>query len=96
MEPQRETPLPESSERAAVEPYVIDLARSGSADLARVGGKNASLGELFRHLAPAGVRVPRGFATTAQAYREFLAKNDLVPAIARYLAAKYGGAGPHP
>src|SRR5688572_2264380 len=42
-------------------------------DLEQVGGKNASLGEMIGGLAAAGVRVPGGFATTAQAYREFLA-----------------------
>jgi pyruvate, water dikinase len=44
----------------------------GLADVARVGGKNASLGEMRRALTPLGVRVPNGFATTADAYRVFL------------------------
>jgi pyruvate,water dikinase len=44
----------------------------GSTDLPRVGGKNANLGELVRHLAPSGVRVPDGFALTADAFREHL------------------------
>jgi pyruvate,water dikinase len=47
------------------------------ADLERVGGKNASLGEMISGLAAAGIRVPGGFATTAQAFREFLAANGL-------------------
>src|ERR671915_289101 len=47
------------------------------ADLERVGGKNASLGEMISGLAAAGIRVPGGFATTAQAYREFLSANGL-------------------
>ena len=42
------------------------------ADLEQVGGKNASLGEMISGLAAAGIRVPGGFATTAQAFREFL------------------------
>jgi pyruvate, water dikinase len=46
-------------------------------DLALVGGKNASLGELRRELTPLGVRVPNGFATTADAYRAFLDTADL-------------------
>jgi pyruvate,water dikinase len=46
-------------------------------DVARVGGKNASLGEMVSHLSTAGVRVPRGFATTADAYRRFLAADGL-------------------
>src|SRR5918994_3468697 len=46
-------------------------------DLEQVGGKNASLGEMISGLAAAGIRVPGGFATTAEAFREFLAANDL-------------------
>ncbi|HWH47871.1 MAG TPA: PEP/pyruvate-binding domain-containing protein, partial [Burkholderiales bacterium] len=48
-------------------------------DLEQVGGKNASLGEMIGGLAAAGIRVPGGFATTAQAFREFL--GDLGPRI---------------
>ena len=44
----------------------------GIADVASVGGKNASLGEMYRELAPEGVRIPNGFAVTADAYRHFL------------------------
>lgn len=40
-------------------------------NVAQVGGKNASLGEMISHLAKAGVNVPTGFATTTDAYREF-------------------------
>jgi len=43
----------------------------------RVGGKNASLGELTHNLSPLGIKVPNGFAVTADAYREFLAENQL-------------------
>lgn len=50
-------------------------------DVPRVGGKNASLGELRRALAPAGVRVPNGFATTATAYRAFVHQAGLHPVI---------------
>src|SRR6266436_5022949 len=46
-------------------------------DLERVGGKNASLGEMMSALTAAGIRVPGGFATTAQAFREFLSANGL-------------------
>ena len=49
----------------------------GMSDVARVGGKNASLGEMISNLACAGVRVPDGFATTADAYREFIAQGGL-------------------
>ena len=52
--------------------YVVAFEQLGMADLARVGGKNASLGEMIRNLAAHGVRVPGGFATTAVAYRDFL------------------------
>src|SRR5438045_9204989 len=47
------------------------------ADLPQVGGKNASLGEMIGALSAAGVRVPGGFATTADAFREFLAQGGL-------------------
>src|SRR5437588_8315206 len=47
------------------------------ADLERVGGKNASLGEMMNALAASGIRVPGGFATTARAFREFLSANGL-------------------
>jgi len=46
-----------------------------------VGGKNASLGEMVRELGKFGVRVPAGFATTADAYRLFIAENGIEPAI---------------
>ncbi|WP_243076586.1 phosphoenolpyruvate synthase [Microbacterium sp. SS28] len=49
----------------------------GMADLPQVGGKNASLGEMVSNLADLGVRVPGGFATTADAYTRFLAHGDL-------------------
>lgn len=53
----------------------------GMADLPQVGGKNASLGEMVSELADAGVRVPGGFATTADAYRTFLETDDLAGRI---------------
>src|SRR5687767_14637385 len=55
------------------------------ADLERVGGKNASLGEMIGGLAAAGIRVPGGFATTADAFREFLSTNGLERRIAERL-----------
>jgi pyruvate,water dikinase len=64
---------------------ILDLARVRAADVASVGGKNASLGELISQLAGAGVRGPGGFATTAQAYREFVAQNSLAARIAKRL-----------
>ncbi|MFA7388330.1 MAG: phosphoenolpyruvate synthase [Thiohalobacteraceae bacterium] len=53
----------------------------GMDDVPQVGGKNASLGEMYRNLTAAGVRVPNGFATTADAYRIFLAQNGLAARI---------------
>lgn len=53
----------------------------GMADLPQVGGKNASLGEMVSALTGAGVRVPGGFATTADAYRAFLAQHGLAERI---------------
>ena len=49
--------------------YIKWFSEISLADLAEVGGKNASLGELVRELSAAGVRVPDGFAITAEAYR---------------------------
>ena len=60
-------------------------------DVPRVGGKNASLGEMVRRLASRGVRVPGGFATTAQAYRDYLAANDIGPRLERLLRSLAAG-----
>lgn len=57
--------------------YVISLDQLCMEDVPRVGGKNASLGEMLQNLAPLGVSVPGGFATTADAYREFLLHDGL-------------------
>ena len=65
---------------------VIDFTQLRSSDVDAVGGKNSSLGEMISQLANAGVRVPAGFATTAAAYREFLAANGLTERIATRLA----------
>lgn len=56
----------------ATPPFVLDFSEITLADLPLVGGKNASLGEMHRHLTSAGVRVPGGFAVTAAAYRHVL------------------------
>lgn len=61
----------------SVSKHTIDLAQLGMADLEQVGGKNASLGEMISHLSSLGVSVPGGFATTAESFKEFLAKDDL-------------------
>jgi pyruvate,water dikinase len=56
---------------------VLWFEEIGSSDVGQVGGKNASLGEMIRALKTSGVRVPDGFATTAHAYRHFVAANAL-------------------
>jgi pyruvate, water dikinase len=58
-------------------PQLLWLEECGVADVPIVGGKNASLGEMIRHLAPKGILIPNGFATTAHAYRSFLKLNCL-------------------
>ena len=65
--------------------HIVPLAAARNKDLAVVGGKNASLGELIGELAAAGVRVPDGFATTADAYRAFLRAASLRDLIDRKL-----------
>ncbi len=67
-------------------PYVLNFEQLRMTDVNRVGGKNASLGEMIGQLAGAGVRVPGGFATTAAAYREFLALDGLAARIEQTLA----------
>ena len=61
--------------------YVIGFEHLGMHDVDKVGGKNASLGEMISHLTQLGVLVPGGFATTADAYRNFLAHDGLVARI---------------
>ena len=57
--------------------YVVWFEHLGKDDVEKVGGKNSSLGEMISGLAAAGVSVPGGFATTAQAFRDFLKHEDL-------------------
>jgi pyruvate,water dikinase len=66
--------------------YTIPFAELGRHDVALVGGKNSSLGEMIANLAALGVTVPGGFATTADAYREFLAHDGLAGRISAELA----------
>ena len=66
--------------------YVLWFKDLGMHDVDRVGGKNASLGEMISHLSNAGVSVPNGFATTAEAYREFLSQSGLADEINASLA----------
>lgn len=57
--------------------YVLWFDQLGIEDVPLVGGKNASLGEMYRELVPRGVRIPNGFAVTAQAYRHLIETNKL-------------------
>ena len=66
--------------------YILWLHEVEMSDVDRVGGKNASLGEMLRNLTADGsVKVPGGFATTAHAYREFLAHEGLADRINKTL-----------
>lgn len=66
--------------------HVIPFQSLRMTDVDKVGGKNASLGEMISQLAGAGVRVPGGFATTADAYREFLSHQGLAKRIEEALS----------
>jgi len=65
--------------------YVQPFEELRMQDVETVGGKNSSLGEMISQLAGAGVRVPGGFATTALAFRDFLAHNNLTARISERL-----------
>lgn len=67
--------------------YIIPLEQARMTDVDKVGGKNASLGEMIHQLSDAGVRVPGGFATTAEAYRDFLRHDGLADRINERLDA---------
>ena len=65
--------------------YIRRFAELGIDDVPLVGGKNASLGEMYQALSGEGVKVPNGFATTAQAFRDYLKHNDLLERITQAL-----------
>ncbi|WP_151703558.1 phosphoenolpyruvate synthase [Nitrincola alkalilacustris] len=67
--------------------YVLRLEQAGMSDVHRVGGKNASLGEMISQLSEVGVKVPGGFATTAEAYRDFLKQDGLADRIEQALVS---------
>lgn len=73
--------------------YVRWFGDIGLADLAEVGGKTASLGEMYRSLQPMGIRVPNGFAVTARAYRDMLDRANAWGAL-RSLLEKYTAVDP--
>ncbi|OAQ21112.1 phosphoenolpyruvate synthase [Thermosulfurimonas dismutans] len=66
-------------------PLILWFDEIGIKDVPLVGGKNASLGEMFRNLTPKGVKVPDGFAVTAEAYRYFIRENKLADKIKKAL-----------
>lgn len=65
--------------------YCIPFDQIDLKSVPEVGGKNASLGELYQNLIPKGIMVPNGFATTANAYREFIYKNKIEGPLAEIL-----------
>jgi pyruvate,water dikinase len=71
--------------------YVVSFENLRMTDVESVGGKNASLGEMISQLAHAGVRVPGGFATTAQAFRDFLSYSNGGPSLADRIAERLAG-----
>ncbi|MBT8422224.1 MAG: phosphoenolpyruvate synthase, partial [Gammaproteobacteria bacterium] len=70
-----------------MQPLVVPFEGLRLDDIETVGGKNASLGEMISNLSRAGVKVPGGFATTADAYRAFLAHEGLADRIDALLQA---------
>ena len=71
----------------SIKPYIIPFEKLRNKDVALVGGKNASIGEMISRLAALGVSVPDGFATTSHAYRDFLAQAGLDQRIREALAS---------
>ncbi len=76
---------------SASSPHVLWFEKVGRGDVGKVGGKNASLGEMVAKLGGQGVRVPPGFATTADAYWRYLEANGLKQKIADALAKLAAG-----
>jgi pyruvate,water dikinase len=76
---------------AQASPHVIWLEKTGRGDVALVGGKNASLGEMLQTLSAKGVHVPGGFATTAAAFWRFVDENMLRSRISSLLADYQAG-----
>ncbi|RYE52869.1 MAG: phosphoenolpyruvate synthase, partial [Hyphomicrobiales bacterium] len=71
--------------------YVASFENLRMTDVESVGGKNASLGEMISQLANAGVRVPGGFATTADAFRDFLDHSEGGPSLGQRIATRLEG-----
>jgi pyruvate,water dikinase len=71
----------------SIKPYIIPFEKLRNKDVALVGGKNASIGEMISRLTALGLSVPDGFATTSHAYRDFLAQAGLDQRIRETLAS---------
>jgi pyruvate, water dikinase len=67
-------------------PFILPLNKVGLEDVATVGGKNASLGEMMQHLEVAGVNIPNGFVITVDAYKQFIGENGLDAVIRNIIA----------
>src|ERR1041385_6607219 len=65
--------------------YTIPFEKINKSHVEKVGGKNASLGELHKKLRSKGIKLPDGFATTAEAFRDFLHTANLEPEIRKLL-----------
>ncbi len=68
------------------EKFILGLDQAGIEDIARVGGKNASLGEMIRHLSILGIRIPAGFIITVDAYQVFISENQLEDKISALIS----------
>lgn len=67
--------------------HILPFSKIRITDISKVGGKNASLGEMYRTLTSQGIRIPNGFATTSKAYTYFLEKNEIEAKLRATLAA---------
>ena len=89
--PRHERPQTEDGRDSPVAEHILWFENLGISDVGRVGGKNASLGEMVARLSQAGVRVPDGFATTADAFRLFVDENNLAERMKACLDRFHGG-----
>lgn len=79
------TPSPHSQTESKLQSLVLWFDQVGIEDIALVGGKNASLGEMIQQLGAHGVKVPTGFSTTAHAYRLFIQQSQVEPQLRQLL-----------
>src|SRR6478672_2383337 len=77
--------MPDTVKTVNTKPYVLDLSQVGNGDVALVGGKSASLGELFREMTQQGVRAVDGFSTTSYAYERLLEHTGLKKELQKLL-----------